>query len=79
MQNSQMVAGRFLAWHAARVKLAWIKSRLDDGMTVYLSTSMRHIKIQPKHFGMLRATKSGLYVAERGKLTCCNHCRLSAN
>ena len=34
---------------SADIKLAWIKDRLSEGLTVYLSTAHKHTKITTKH------------------------------
>lgn len=74
MRNDQMKAGRFLAWQNSRKKIAWIKSHLEAGRTVYICTYTRATKIRPKllkefdaHF---KATKSGAYIS-RGKAWDC--------
>ena len=43
-------------------KLEWIKARLAEGRTVYLTTYLRATKIQTKHLPLLKATAKALYV-----------------
>lgn len=78
MNNAQMIDGRFLRWHGARRRLAWIQARVAEGLTVYLSTMTRATAIDARHLGMLSATKSGLYLATGAKRVCVTYCRLSA-
>lgn len=74
LKNSDMVKGRFLAWADARRKLAWIKSNLEAGRTVYICTYTRATRILPKHLAnfdtMFRASKNGVFIA-RGKAWDC--------
>lgn len=46
----------------AAKKLEWIKERLAEGRTVYLTTYLRATKIQAKHIPLLKATSKALYV-----------------
>jgi hypothetical protein len=66
MTNEQMKAGRFLRWHQARRKVAWINSQLEAGNTVQITTYLKSWRYKKKHIGMFKATKSGAYV-QQGK------------
>lgn len=66
MSNEQMKAKRFLRWHIARKKLAFIREHATAGHTVTLSTSMLRTPIKAKHLDSVKATKNGLYI-QRGK------------
>lgn len=63
----------------AATKLAWIKARIAEGRTVYLSTTLRHTKISAKHMDLLRVRGESLEVltGKQGWLNH-NHSRLSA-
>lgn len=70
LTNAQMKPRRFLDWHIARKRIAWIKAHLEAGNNVYLCTYTRATRFTPKHLAgfdeWFRATKTGGYVA-RGK------------
>ena len=63
----------------ADVKLEWIKARLSEGRTVYLSTSLRYTKITTKTLDLIRV-KNGVLEVRHGKQGWLNHnhSRLSA-
>jgi hypothetical protein len=46
----------------ATKKLEWIKERIAEGRTVYLTTYLRSTKITAKHLPLLKATAKALYV-----------------
>lgn len=46
----------------AAKKLEWIKERIAEGRTVYLTTYLRSTKITAKHLPLLKATAKALYV-----------------
>lgn len=76
--NQQMTAGRYLRWHKARVKVAWINAKLSDGLNVYICTYTKTTKLSLKHANMVKATKSGAYM-QRGKAwDCIDGCKLIA-
>lgn len=66
MLNSKMTEGRFLRWHKARQRVAWINSHLEAGHTVMLCTYLKAWKYNKRHLGMFKATRTGAYV-QRGK------------
>lgn len=63
----------------ADTKLAWIKERIAEGRTVYLSTTLRHIVVTKKYLQNVRA-RNGVLEALQGRQgwVDCNRCRLSA-
>ena len=63
----------------ATKKLEWIKERIAEGRTVYLSTAIRHIKIQAKHLGFVRVRGEVLEVLQgkQGWVNA-NGCKVSA-
>lgn len=78
MTNSQMKPGRYLRWHEARKRIAWIQTRLAEGMTVQLTTYTKATRYTAKHATMFRAARDGAYV-QRGKYwDCIDGCHLTA-
>lgn len=65
--------------NAAETKLEWIKARIAEGRTVYLSTHARHTVIKAKHLPLVRVVGENLQVLQ-GKQGWLNHnlSRLSA-
>lgn len=56
-------------------KLTWIKTQIENGKTVYFSTSMRITKISRKHLNMLSIGKDGgIYING----ICFDYAKLSA-
>lgn len=78
MTNDEMKAGRFLRWHTARTRIAWIKARLAEGRTVYVSTHLRHTPYSAKHTDMFKATRTGAYVQHGKRWDCIDWCKISA-
>jgi hypothetical protein len=70
LTNAQMKAGRYLRWHQARRKIAWIVGHLEAGRTVQLTTYTRCTRYTKKHIAMFKATKAGAYV-QQGKSWVC--------
>jgi hypothetical protein len=70
MTNEQMKAGRFLRWHKARAKVAFITAHLNAGHTVVVATMTKATRFDRRHLAMFKATKSGAYV-QRGKAWDC--------
>ena len=66
MTNEQMVAGRFLRTHRARVLIAGIIGALNSGRIVQVATCTKATQYDARHADMFKATKSGAYV-RRGK------------
>ena len=64
MPNDAMRAGRYLHWHTARRKAAWIKARVAEGRTVYLVTYTKATKITAKYLSAVEARPSGLYIKQ---------------
>jgi len=79
MNNSQMVANRFLSWQSHKRALAFIVTCANAGRTVYISNALYSIKINAKTCNMVKATKTGLYVLQ-GKRgwQCVNGSKISA-
>ena len=78
MTNEQMKSGRYLRWHKARRRIAWILARLAEGRTVQIATQTRAVRYTAKHAAMFKATKSGAFV-QRGKAwDCIDHTNLTA-
>lgn len=76
--NEQMKAGRFLRWHTARRKVAFIRNHLSEGRTIYISTATRITKVSAKHADMFKATKSGAYIQRGRNWDCIDFCKISA-
>ena len=73
MSNEQMIANRFGRWYAARKRIAYIKSQLMAGKTVYLCTHLTAIKCTAKHIDMLKATRNGAYVQMGKRWDCIDY------
>lgn len=78
MSNEDMRSGRFLRWHTARRKAAWIAARLAEGLTVYVVTYTKATKLSAKHADSIKATKSGLYMRSGKSWICIDGCALRA-
>jgi hypothetical protein len=78
MTNDQMKVGRFLRWHKARQRLAWIQARLAEGYTVQTSTYLRSVRYKAKHADMFKATKAGLFVQRGKNWDCIDFCKIEA-
>jgi riboflavin synthase alpha subunit len=78
MTNDQMKAGRFVRWHVARRKVAFIQGHLAAGRTVYICTMTKATKLSAKHAGMVKATKSGAYMQAGKSWVCIDGCALKA-
>ena len=78
MNNSQMKAGRFLRWHKARQRLAWIQARLAEGYTVQTATYLRVVRYKAKHANMFKATKTGVFVQRGKNWDCIDGCKIEA-
>ena len=63
-------------------KLEWIKSDLATGRTVYVSTSLRALKITPKYLAsinsVVKATAKSLYISRGKSWDCADYCQLTA-
>ena len=62
----------------AAVKLEWIKARIAEGRTVYLSTYLRSTKITAKHLHMVRVNGDALEIQHGKKWLNYNGARLEA-
>lgn len=79
MTNAEMIKGRYLRWHNARSKVAWVKAHLAAGRTVCLTTHTKQVRYTHKHADMFKASKTGAYV-QRGKAwDCFDGCKITAN
>jgi hypothetical protein len=78
MTNDEMKPGRYLRWHNARKRIAWIQAKLAEGHTVQLTTYTTATRYKAKHADMFRATRTGAYV-QRGKAwDCIDGCHVTA-
>jgi len=78
MTNAEMKSNRYLRWHKARCRIAWILARIAEGHTVQIATHTRAVRYTAKHAAMFKATKSGAFV-QRGKVwDCIDHTNISA-
>jgi hypothetical protein len=74
-----MIAGRFLRWHKARQRVAFIKARLNAGAVVTLATYTHAWHYRAKHAGMFKATKSGSYVQRGKNWVCIDGCAIGVS
>lgn len=79
MTNDEMKANRYLRWHNARQKVAWIKEHLAEGRTVCITTYTKQTRYTAKHADMFRATKSGSYVQSGKTWLCFDGSKVSAH
>lgn len=78
MTNAEMTANRYLRWHNARGKVAWIKAHLAAGRTVCLTTYTKQTRYAAKHADMFRANKTGAYVQHGKGFVCIDGCKITA-
>lgn len=78
MTNEQMKSGRFLRWHKARQKIAYITHALEHGGTVVIATNLKATQYGPKHIGMFKATRTGAYVQHGKRWDCIDYCAIRA-
>lgn len=78
LTNQDMTPNRFLRWHKARQRIAWIKARLAEGATVQLTTYTRATRYTAKHAEMFRATKTGALVQRGKRWDCIDGCDVRA-
>jgi hypothetical protein len=76
MKNSEMKANRFLIWHKARRRVAYIQSNLNLGRTVYLCTMTKATKLTSKHIDMVKAAKNGAFVQSGKSWVCIDGCSI---
>ena len=62
----------------AQAKLDWIKARIAEGRTVYLSTQMRAYKITAKHLAQLRVRGNALEIQSGAKWLDASYTQISA-
>lgn len=62
----------------ATAKLDWIKARIDEGRTVYLSTATRATKITRRHLPQVRERDGHLEVQHGNRWLCHDFSRISA-
>ena len=79
MKNSDMKARRYLNWHNARRRVAFIQSNLRAGRTVYLCTMTKITKLTAKHHDMVRAAKNGAYIQSGKNWLCIDGCNIRIN
>lgn len=63
----------------AQAKLDWIKARIAEGRTVYLTTYLRATKIQAKHLPMVRVRGNTLEIQSGKYWLDYNGARLTAS
>lgn len=77
LTNDQMKAGRFIRFHKARKLVKAINAHLEAGRTVQFTTYTTALRLTRKHIGMLKATKSGVYVQRGKSWDCVDGCKIS--
>ena len=60
--NQQRESQMFYTPEAAQKALVWINARLDDGLTVYLTTYTKSTALKAKHRNMIRVRGTRLEV-----------------
>jgi hypothetical protein len=78
MTNEQMKENRYLRWHKARKRVAWIKQNLAAGRTVQLTTYTKATRYTTKHIDWFKATKTGAYVQQGKGFVCIDGCDVRA-
>lgn len=78
MTNAEMIKNRYLRWHNARAKVAWIKAQLAAGRTVCLTTHTKQTRYAAEHADMFRATKTGTFVQRGTAWDCIDGCKITA-
>jgi hypothetical protein len=66
MNNSHMRPNRFFQWQQYKKRFAEIQAHLGKGGSVLIPTCTKATLYRPKHAGMFKVTRSGLFV-QRGK------------
>jgi hypothetical protein len=79
MNNSNMIPRRFLNWQTHRRAHAFIVAQVAAGRTVYITNALYSIRVNAKTVGMVKATKTGLYVQKRNRWECVNGSQITAN
>lgn len=77
MTNDQMKPNRFLRWHKARKRIAFIKARLAAGAVVTVATQTHAWHYRQKHADMFKATKSGAFVQRGKRWDCIDWCSIN--
>lgn len=76
--NEQMIKGRFLRWHNARKRVAFIQGNLLAGGLVAIHTCTRVTKFnKPAHAQMFKATRHGAYMQQGKKWVCIDYCGIT--
>ncbi len=70
MTNDQMKPNRFGKWHIAKKQAKEINDHLLSGGVVMIANYLKATQLEKKHAGMVKGTKSGLYM-QRGKNWVC--------
>jgi hypothetical protein len=78
LSNDKMRPNRFLNWHMARKRIAWIKAQLALGAKVRISTHLKSTIYSAKHADLFCATKTGAMVQQGRKLVCIDWCDIRA-
>lgn len=78
MPLSEQLAGQLEDKNEATKKLEWIKARLAEGRTVYLTTHTRSTKITSKNLGQVRIRDGHLEVQHGKRWLIHDYSRLSA-
>ncbi len=83
LTNAEMKEGRYLRWHQARQRIAWIKEHLAAGRTVQLTTCTKATRYKAKHADYFKATR--MTTMMRGttggiaKLAASRQCAIASN
>jgi len=72
--NGKMIAGRFLRWHRARVRINWILQHLEAGRTVQIATYLRATRYTKQHAAMFKASRNGAFVRCGSAWDCIDGC-----
>jgi hypothetical protein len=76
MTNNQMIEGRFLRWHRARVMVAAIVRNLTEGRTVVIATMTQATRFDHRHVAMFKAAKNGAFLQRGRKWVCIDYCAI---
>lgn len=78
LPNSKMREGRFLRWHTARKRIAWIKQELARGRIVQITTATKAWRFRAYHADYFKATPTGAYVKRGGAWDCIDYVQLNS-
>ena len=78
MENSKMVANRFLKLQTVKNKAKFVNMHLDAGRTIYFYSYGSIVKFTPKKRDLLILKKDGFYYMAGKKLTFLGLCKIAA-